>query len=140
MATSVAFAVIVAVGIPRGHDRSGQKPARNGFAIAARDRVLLAALLFLLIGLLLYAQASYALPLALAANGLPASLYGLLITVNGAIVVIFQPLFIAWLSRLPACPSSASPCHAGSPRSRPSSRRAQARGRSRRRAMSKRGR
>jgi hypothetical protein len=104
VATSVAFAVIVAVGIPRGHDRSGPKPARNGFAIAARDRVLLAALLFLLIGLLLYAQASYALPLALAANGLPASLYGLLITVNGAIVVIFQPLFIAWLSRLPRLP------------------------------------
>jgi MFS family permease len=104
VATSVAFAVIVAVGIPRGHDRSAPKPPRNGYAIAARDRVLLAALLFLLLGLVLYAQASYALPLAIAADGLPASLYGLLITVNGAIVVIFQPLFITWLSRLPRLP------------------------------------
>ncbi|NUP03014.1 MAG: MFS transporter [Nonomuraea sp.] len=102
--TSVAFAVIVAVGIPRGHDKTRAKPARNGYAIAARDRVLLAALIFLLIGLILYAQAAYALPLALAASGLPASLYGLLITVNGAIVVIFQPLFISWLSRLPRLP------------------------------------
>ncbi|MFD1540895.1 MFS transporter [Nonomuraea guangzhouensis] len=104
VATSVAFAVIVYVGIPRSHDRAAPKPARNGYAIAARDRVLMAALVFLLIGLILYAQASYALPLALAADGLPASLYGLLITVNGAIVVIFQPLFITWLSRLPRLP------------------------------------
>ena len=66
--------------------------------------MLLAALAFLLLGLILYAQASYALPLALAADGLPATLYGLLITVNGAIVVIFQPLFISWLSRLPRLP------------------------------------
>lgn len=102
--TSVAFAVIVYVGIPRGHDHAAPKPARNGYATAARDRVLIAALIFLLIGLVLYAQASYALPLALAADGLPASLYGLLITVNGAIVVIFQPLFITWLSRLPRLP------------------------------------
>ena len=102
--TSVAFAVIVYVGIPHGHDKAAPKPARNGYAIAARDRVLMAALIFLLIGLILYSQASYALPLALAADGLPASFYGLLITVNGAIVVIFQPLFIAWLSRLPRLP------------------------------------
>ncbi|GAA3163660.1 MFS transporter [Nonomuraea roseoviolacea] len=102
--TGVAFAVIVAVGIPRGRDRAVPRPARNGYAVAARDRLLLLALLLLLLGLILYAQAAYALPLALAADGLPASLHGLLITLNGAIVVIFQPVFIAWLSPLPRLP------------------------------------
>ncbi|AQZ62692.1 major facilitator superfamily MFS_1 transporter [[Actinomadura] parvosata subsp. kistnae] len=104
VATSLAFAVLVAAGIPRGHDKRAARPARTGYAIAARDRVLMAALAFLLLGLILYAQASYALPLALAAGGLPPSLYGLLITVNGAIVVIFQPLLVSWLSRLPRLP------------------------------------
>ncbi|MCK2218130.1 hypothetical protein MF672_030720 [Actinomadura sp. ATCC 31491] len=52
--TSLAFAVIVAVGIPRGHDAAAARSARNGYAIAARDRVLMAALAFLLLGLILY--------------------------------------------------------------------------------------
>ncbi|MBE3014422.1 MFS transporter [Microbispora sp. NEAU-D428] len=102
--TSLAFAVIVAVGVPRGHDTASADSTRDGYALAARDHMLMAALVFLLIGLILYAQAAYALPLALAADGLPATLYGLLVTVNGAIVVIFQPLLVSWLSRLPRLP------------------------------------
>ncbi|KAB8184557.1 hypothetical protein [Microbispora catharanthi] len=54
--TSLAFAVIVAVGVPRGYDTASAKPARDGYAIPARDRVLMAALVFLLIGLILYAR------------------------------------------------------------------------------------
>ncbi|WP_214320043.1 MFS transporter [Nonomuraea sediminis] len=95
--SSVLFALIVAFGVPAAPPAPRER--RAGYAVALRDPALVGSVLIILVGLTIYGQVKYGLPLALAADGLPASLFGLLITLNAGIVVLFQPVAVAWLSR-----------------------------------------
>ncbi|GII75925.1 hypothetical protein Sru01_09070 [Sphaerisporangium rufum] len=100
-AANLAFAVIVAAGVrpdrPVARDR--RRPA--GYRRALRDRVVVAVLALSLLGKLVYEQQRFGLPLAMAADGLPGSAYGLLITLNAGLIVLVQPVLVAWTSRFP---------------------------------------
>ncbi|NUR85712.1 MAG: MFS transporter [Nonomuraea sp.] len=97
--TSVAFAAVVAWGVPYDRPVRGGRRERVGYLTALRDPVLVACVLVVLVGLTIYGQVRFGLPLAIAADGLPPALFGVLITLNAAIVVAFQPLAIALLAR-----------------------------------------
>ncbi|MFI6595452.1 MFS transporter [Nonomuraea sp. NPDC050536] len=97
--SSVVFAVIVAFGVPGDRPAARARRERAGYGVALKDPALVGSVLIILVGLTIYGQVKYGLPLKLAADGLPPSLFGLLITLNAGIVVLFQPVAVAWLSR-----------------------------------------
>lgn len=101
--TTLAFAVIVALRVPetRGQEPSdGAEPA-GGLAMVLRDGVLMGMTGITLVGACVYVQAYTTLPLAMDADGLPPSAYGVVIALNGVVVVLLQPLVVGWLGRLP---------------------------------------
>jgi len=99
-ATTAVFGVVVLLQVPESQSRDlavgarGRTSARLGTAL--RDLVLMIfTVLSVFVGII-YAQAHVTLPLAMAADGLPPSDYGLAIAVNGAVVV----LLTVWISRM----------------------------------------
>ncbi|MEV0838130.1 MFS transporter [Actinocatenispora sera] len=100
--TGLAFAVIIAVGIPRG-TAGRPKPAtgadRAGYRTALRDPLLVALVLLTLAYATLYNQAQVAIPLAIRDHGLPATVYGTAAAINGIVIVVLQPVLTTWLAR-----------------------------------------
>lgn len=64
-----------------------------------RDRLLLAAVLLVLVYATLYTQVYVALPLAIRDAGLGTGVYGLVMAVNGVVIVLVQPLALPLLAR-----------------------------------------
>ena len=98
--TTAVFGLVVLSRVPETQARDVAAAARtgprHGCGIALRDPMLLAfVLLSLLVGFI-YSQGNVTLPLAMAADGLPPSDYGLAIAVNGALIV----LITVWISRM----------------------------------------
>jgi MFS family permease len=99
-ATTAVFGIIVLLRVPESQARDVAAAARvrtsARVGLALRDGVLMAfTVLSVFVGII-YAQATVTLPLAMAADGLPPSDYGLAIAVNGALVV----LVTVWISRM----------------------------------------
>ena len=97
--TTAVFGVIVLLRVPETQAAeiaaAARTPTRARLGQALGDPMLLAfVVLSLLIGMI-YSQGQVTLPLAMAANGLPPSDYGLAIAVNGALIV----LVTLWVSR-----------------------------------------
>jgi MFS family permease len=99
--TSIAFAVLIWFGVPETHPAHAAgrtAPARppGGFFAPYRDRPFL---VFVALGFLfglIFMQAGTAMPLDMASHGLPKSVYGLILGLNGALIVVIQP----WLGPL----------------------------------------
>jgi MFS family permease len=75
------------------------EPRRGFLAVALKDTVLLALLAASVLYASLYFQAYASLPLAMAADGLSNATYGIVIALNGAVIVVAQPFLIRVLPR-----------------------------------------
>lgn len=101
-ATSAVFGLLVLRGI-----RETRPPVRRvarrgpGWSLVLRDRVLLGVVGLQLASACIYFQVFFTLPLAMRADGLAASAFGLVIALNGVLIVVLQPLSAGWLGRLP---------------------------------------
>ena len=106
-ATSAVFGLLVLRGVresrPAVHrtKRGGGGP---GYGQVLRDRVLLGVVGLQLAAACIYFQVFFTLPLAMRANGLSSAAFGLVIALNGVLIVVLQPLVAGWLSRLPRVP------------------------------------
>ena len=96
--TCLIFGVLVWRAIPETRpSRADDTPGR--FADVLRDRVMVAYVVISLTFTFVYLQAYTTLPLAMTGEGLPTSAYGMAMAVNGALIVIVQPLTNGWMSR-----------------------------------------
>ncbi len=96
--TCLAFGLLVWRFLPRdegpGRDRSQAGSYRQVFA----DRVMVAYALLLLVHVSVQFQVSSTLPLAMSADGLSPTEYGLAVAVNGVLVVLLQPFVVKRLA------------------------------------------
>ena len=101
--TTLAFGLIALRFVPETRPEHHEAPARllDPLRLFARDRLLLAATVLILIYSLLYAQVNVTLPLAITHAGLSSSVYGFVIAINGFLIVVLQPLTMGWLSTVP---------------------------------------
>jgi MFS family permease len=102
-ATTLAFGLLTLHFVPETRPESTERPARlaDPLRLLRSDRILAVATFLVLVYAVLYAQATVTLPLAITHAGLHASVFGYVIALNGVVIVIGQPLVIAWLSHLP---------------------------------------
>jgi MFS family permease len=96
-ATSLAFAVVVHRLVPETMPERRDSP--GSFADVLRDRLMLALVLSVVLEAVAYMQAFYTLPLAVVHDGLGSSGYGLVIALNGVLIVALQPVFLGALGR-----------------------------------------
>jgi MFS family permease len=99
-ATSVAFALLVARGVPESRpERPASEP--GGYGPVLRDRLAVALAAATLISGVVYLQAYVALPLAMTGDHLSPASYGVAYAVNPVTVLAIQPLTLRWLLRRP---------------------------------------
>ena len=96
-ATSLAFAVVVLRMVPETMPPHRDQPGT--FLDVVRDRLMLALVLGVILQAVAYMQAFYTLPLAIVDDGLGTSGYGVVIALNGVLIVALQPVFLGALGR-----------------------------------------
>jgi MFS family permease len=103
--TSVAFGVICLVALPEGV-RVRRKDERRGEAIRTmvHDRLFLFFLISSVLGAFVYFQSQTTFPLHVTASGLSEADYGLLISLNGLAIVLFELPLVAITQRFPYRP------------------------------------
>lgn len=106
-ATSAGFGLLVLRGVresrpPRPERSRGSRGP--GYRQVLRDRLLLALIGAQLASTCVYFQVFATLPLDMRGHGLASSAFGLVIALNGVLIVVLQPLLAGWLSRLPRVP------------------------------------
>ncbi len=98
--TCGAFAALAWRALPAASVRAvAQATQPGGFADVLRDRVMAGFMLVVLGQMVVYQQGFTTLPIAMHTAGLPPSGYGLVMALNGAVIVVVQPLAGAWLGR-----------------------------------------
>ena len=99
--TCLAFSVVILFGIrtdpPRPPAADLDNPA--GYGTALRDPVMLAVVALTTLGAAVYFQNSVTLPLAMLDDHLTPRDYGLVMSINGILIVAIQPFSIRWLGR-----------------------------------------
>ncbi|GGO09635.1 MFS transporter [Microbispora rosea subsp. aerata] len=96
--TCLIFGMLVWRAIPE--TRPAREEAASGrFADVLRDRLMLAFVLGNFAYALVYLQPFTTLPLAVTAQGLPTSAYGMAMAVNGLLIVVVQPIANSWVAR-----------------------------------------
>lgn len=96
-ATSLAFAVVVLKMVPE--TMPPRRESAGSFGDVLRDRLMLALVVAVVLEAVAYMQAFYTLPLAVVHDGLGTGGYGLVIALNGVLIVALQPLFLGALGR-----------------------------------------
>ncbi|MGP8161804.1 MAG: MDR family MFS transporter [Candidatus Dormibacteria bacterium] len=97
--TCVFFGLLVLRAVP---ETRPERPAGHrgpSFRVVLADRPMLALTGLALIYASVYNQATSGLPLAMRQAGLSATAYGITVAVNGVVIVLVQPLSVAWLTR-----------------------------------------
>lgn len=95
-----AFALILRIGLPRDRPRPTRAGSTSlGYGVVVRDRMLVTFALLVVAYSVVFGQMQFGLPLALRDDGLPASWFGALYTLNALLVTLLQPGMTAWLSR-----------------------------------------
>ncbi len=102
-ATTLAFGLLAIRFLPETRPESDQPRARmrDPIRLFRTDRLLLWATVLVLVYAVLYGQVYIALPLAIKAAGLSASVYGYVVGINGVLIVVGQPLTLNRLARWP---------------------------------------
>ncbi|GGX91966.1 MFS transporter [Streptomyces hiroshimensis] len=102
--TCLAYAVIVIVGIPKDLPRP-EAPAQAkggvGYGVVFRDRLMLAHMGLSTLGITIYTQTEFTIPLAIRSDGLSPAVYGLVGVANAVLVVALQPVLYGRLAKLP---------------------------------------
>jgi MFS family permease len=104
-ATSLLYGCVAMVALPHGMRSSGkdEKPA-DGLRAAVKDRVFMLFLAATACMTWVEFQLHSTFPLHIANMGYSPTTYGLLLSINGALIVIFELLITAWTQRLPPQP------------------------------------
>ncbi|WP_433255061.1 MDR family MFS transporter [Streptosporangium sp. CA-135522] len=97
-ATSLIFGLLVWRAVPETGPAPGERE-RGGFADVFKDRLMVAFSVIIVLSSVAYAQAFTTLPLAMTDAGFTTVDYGLIIAVNGILIVLVQPLTGDWLGR-----------------------------------------
>ncbi|GGU94961.1 MFS transporter [Actinomadura cremea] len=103
-ATSLAFGVVAYLVLKGDPEPGGGESAageRAGYRQVAADRRFMLVVLGLFLTAVTYIQGSAALPLFVTGSGHSEQMYAMLLTVNGAIVIVFEVLLSKWTQRLP---------------------------------------
>ncbi len=101
-ATSLIFGLVVLRKVPETRPASAQhETAEPAWRLMLRDHVLIAVAILCLCYATLYSQVYVTLPLAVRDAGLSTSSYGLIMAVNGIVIVILQPVLLPVISRTP---------------------------------------
>jgi MFS family permease len=99
-ATSAVFAVLVLARLPETRPTGDDENAGlRGLMALARDRDLLVLLLLHFFALVVFTQFQVALPLDMRAHGLSPRTYALLVSINGIVIILLQPVIGARLRR-----------------------------------------
>lgn len=99
-ATTLAFGLIVLLRVPETHpERQAARRERPDPRVPLRDRVFIAFVLAQFLVMLVGAQGASTLPVDMAAHGIPNDTYGLLLAINGIMIVVFQPTAIRLVGR-----------------------------------------
>lgn len=103
--TSFLFGIVTLFALPHGLRSSGkdEKPA-EGLRVALRDRTFVFFLAATICLTWVEFQVHSTLPLHIANLGYSPSTYGLLLSINGAMIVVFELLLTAWTQRFPPQP------------------------------------
>jgi MFS family permease len=96
-ATSLAFAGVVLRMVPE--TMPPRRASTGSFADVLRDRLMIALVVAVVLEASAYMQAFYTLPLAVVHDGLGTGGYGVVIALNGVLIVALQPLFLGALGR-----------------------------------------
>jgi MFS family permease len=101
-ATSLIFGLVVLRKVPETRPASARHEATEpAWRLMLRDHVLIAVAILCLCYATLYSQVYVTLPLAVRDAGLSTSSYGLIMAVNGVVIVILQPVLLPVISRTP---------------------------------------
>lgn len=103
--TSFVYGIVALFALPHGmrSEDTGEKPV-EGIRIALRDRAFVLFLLATLCMTWVEFQLSSTLPLYVQSLGFSAATYGMLISLNGAMIVVLELLLISWTQRFPPQP------------------------------------
>jgi len=103
--SSFAFGVIALLAVPHGmRSRASDEGAGDGFRAALADRRLVMFLLATVSVTWVVVQMSSTLPMHVARGGFTPSQYGVLISLNGLLVVVFEIPLTLWMRRFPPVP------------------------------------
>ncbi|GAA0599943.1 MFS transporter [Kribbella sandramycini] len=98
-ATSVIAGVVIWTMVPESRPVLDEGADRRPLLpVVLRDRVFLAVVLLQIGYATIYFQGYSTLPLAMARDGLPSSLYGTVIGLNGVVIVLLQPFLVKRLA------------------------------------------
>ncbi len=102
-ATSLVFGLVVLRKVPETRPVSaiGRQHDEPAWRLMLRDKILLAMVALFLCYATLYGQVYVTLPLAVKDAGLGTAAYGLIMAVNGIVIVIVQPLTLSFVARAP---------------------------------------
>jgi MFS family permease len=103
--TSFVYGIVALVALPHGNRSSGEgERTGEGLIVALRDR----AFVYFLAGTLCMAWVEFqfhsTFPLHVATLGYSPSTYGMLLSINGVLIVLFELAITAWTQRLPPQP------------------------------------
>ncbi|HET6346548.1 MAG TPA: MFS transporter, partial [Myxococcota bacterium] len=98
-ATTLACAGIIWRFVPESRPAAQSPPTWEGYLAPYRDRIFVPFVGLIFMTTLLFYQCTMALPLDMRAHGIGARAYGVLIALNGAIIVVLQPLASRALER-----------------------------------------
>lgn len=99
--TSVIAGVVIWAMVPESRPALDEgTPPRPLLAVALRDTVFLLMILLQIGYATIYFQGYSTLPLAMAGDGLPPQTYGLVIGLNGVVIVLIQPFLGRWFVTL----------------------------------------
>jgi MFS family permease len=103
--TSAIFGVIALVGLPEGvRTRRGDERRGEGIRTILHDRIFGLFLLSSVLGAFVYFQGQTTFPLQVKASGLTDVDYGLLISLNGIAIILFEIPLVALVRRFPYRP------------------------------------
>ncbi|HEY0143012.1 MAG TPA: MFS transporter [Thermoanaerobaculia bacterium] len=103
--TSFAYGIVALFALPHGlRGQTKDERATEGIRVALRDPLFVRFLLATLCVTWIEFQIHSTLPLHIAAQGFGTQTYGLLMSLNGAMIVIFELGIIAWTQRMPQQP------------------------------------
>jgi MFS family permease len=98
-ATDVVFAVLLWRGVRGDRPQHSAQREEEGFRTVLRDRVMLAICGLVLLYASVYFQAYSTLPIDMSRSGLSPAMYGVVIALNGIVIILVQPVVNAWLAR-----------------------------------------
>ena len=103
--TSFLYGIVALIALPHGNRSSGEgERAGEGLIYAVRDRAFVYFLAATLCMAWVEFQFHSTFPLHVANLGYSPSTYGMLLSINGVLIVLFEFAIIAWTQRLPPQP------------------------------------